>query len=104
MEQASCAHFDYATAGFREIVRNSSAKRFTEQRVATAKCTAMALAFDSLNDCFWRIVLKKSVAQMFGMLQGVRARESLFALRPALGQAAGLALPAFGGSGRWQPA
>ena len=36
---------------------------------------------------------------MFGMLQGIRACVSLFALRPALGQAAGSALPAFGGSG-----
>src|ERR1700689_5315513 len=27
---------------------------------------------------------------------------SLFALRPALGRAAGSALPSFGGSGRWQ--
>jgi hypothetical protein len=31
-----------------------------------------ALRAHSAKDRFWRIVLKKSAAQLFGMLQGIR--------------------------------
>ena len=34
-----------------------------------------ALRAHSAKDRFWRIALKKSAAQLFGMLQGIRARE-----------------------------
>jgi len=62
-----------------------------------------------LTPCSTRSPLRPDCVEEVGalaVLGGVRrrARRSLFAIRSASGRAAGPALPAFGDSGRWQPA